>query len=60
MHVETVIVTFEFKSGEDYSGYCKNVSASTRIALSKETEERKQEIWKGVAEADSVPESSNW
>jgi len=51
VHVETVIVTFEFKSGEDYCGYCQSVSTAARIALSKETEERKQEIWRGVAEA---------
>jgi enediyne biosynthesis protein CalE5 len=51
VHTETVIVTFEFTSGEDYSRYCQAVSSTARIALSKETEQRKQEIWKGVAEA---------
>ncbi|HET7283200.1 MAG TPA: class I SAM-dependent methyltransferase [Nitrososphaeraceae archaeon] len=51
VHVETLVVTFEFKSGEDYSGYCQSVSVAARIALSKESEERKREVWKGVAEA---------
>jgi len=51
VHIETVIVTFEFTSGQDYSRYCQAVSSTARIALSKETEQRKQEIWKGVAEA---------
>jgi hypothetical protein len=48
---ETVTVRFEFTSGGDYSPYCQAVSASAHIALSKETEERKEEIWKRIAEA---------
>jgi ubiquinone/menaquinone biosynthesis C-methylase UbiE len=50
IHIETVIVTFEFESGEDYCRYCQAVSASARIALSKETEERKEDIWRKVAQ----------
>jgi post-segregation antitoxin (ccd killing protein) len=50
VHIETVNVTFEFESGEDYSQYCQAVSAPARIALSKETEERKETIWRKVAE----------
>jgi ubiquinone/menaquinone biosynthesis C-methylase UbiE len=50
VHIETVNVTFEFASGEDYSQYCQAVSAPARIALSKETEERKETIWRKVAE----------
>src|SRR5215212_7035330 len=50
IHIETVIVTFEFKSGEDYCRYCQAVSNSARIALSKEREERKEDIWRRVAE----------
>ena len=42
IHIDTVIVTFEFESGKDYCRYCQAVSASARIALSKETEERKK------------------
>jgi hypothetical protein len=43
-------VTFEFESGEDYCRYCQAVSASARIALSKETEERKEDVLRKVAE----------
>ena len=50
IHIDTVIVTFEFESGEDYCRYCQAVSASARIALSKETEERKEDVWRKVAE----------
>ena len=50
IHIDTVIVTFEFESGEDYCRYCQTVSASARIALSKETEERKEDVWRKVAE----------
>jgi ubiquinone/menaquinone biosynthesis C-methylase UbiE len=50
IHIDTVIVTFEFESGEDYCRYCQAVSASARIALSKETEERKEDVWRRVAE----------
>jgi ubiquinone/menaquinone biosynthesis C-methylase UbiE len=50
IHIDTVIVTFEFESGEDYCRYCKAVSASARVALSKETGERKEDVWRKVAE----------
>jgi len=50
VHTDKVIVTFEFASGDDYCRYCQAVSASARIALSKETEERKEEIWRKVAD----------
>ena len=50
IHIDTVIVTFEFKSGEDYCRYCQAVSTSARIALSKEGEERKEDIWRRVAQ----------
>jgi len=50
MYIETVIVTFEFPSGEDYCRYCQAVSASARNALSGQPEERKEDIWRKVAE----------
>jgi len=50
IHIDTVIVTFEFESGEDYYRYCQAVSPSACIALSKETEERKEDVWRKVAE----------
>lgn len=49
IHVDRVIVTFEFESGEDYCRYCQAVSASARTALSKVTEERKEDVWRKVA-----------
>ena len=50
IHVDTEIVTFEFKSGRDYCRYCQAVSVSARTALSKVTEERKEDVWRKVAE----------
>jgi SAM-dependent methyltransferase len=49
IHVDRVIVTFEFESGEDYCRYCQAVSASARTTLSKVTEERKEDVWRKVA-----------
>ena len=50
IHNESVIVTFEFASGEDYCRYCQAVGASARLALSNESEERKKEVWRKVSE----------
>jgi SAM-dependent methyltransferase len=50
IHIDTVNVTFEFESGEDYCRYCQAVSNSARIALSKVTEERKEDVLRKVAE----------
>jgi hypothetical protein len=50
IHIERVIVTFEFESGQDYCRYCQAVSTSVRIALSKVTERRKEDVWREVAE----------
>ena len=50
IHVDKVIVTFEFESGEDYSRYCQAVSSSARVALSKVAEERKEDVWRKVAQ----------
>jgi enediyne biosynthesis protein CalE5 len=47
---EKVNVTFEFASGEEYSRYCRTVLPPARAALSKETEQRKEDIWRKVAE----------
>ena len=40
----------EFASGEDYSRFCHTVIPPARIALLNETGERKEEIWRKVAE----------
>jgi SAM-dependent methyltransferase len=50
IHIDTEIVTFEFESGEEYCRYCQAVSKSARTALSKVTEERKEDVWRKVAE----------
>ena len=47
--IETVTVTFEFSSGEDYSRYCQAISTGARIFLSTESEERKKFIWSKMA-----------
>jgi ubiquinone/menaquinone biosynthesis C-methylase UbiE len=41
IRIETVTVTFEFSSGEEYSRYNQAISAGARISLSNESEERK-------------------
>jgi hypothetical protein len=33
VRIETVTVTFEFSSGEDYSRYCQAISAGARIRI---------------------------
>ncbi len=50
IHIDTEIVTFEFESGGDYCRYCQAVSVSARTALSKVTQERKEDVWRKVAE----------
>ena len=47
---EKVTVTFEFASDEDYSRFCQTVIPPARVALSNETEKRKEGIWTKVAE----------
>jgi ubiquinone/menaquinone biosynthesis C-methylase UbiE len=54
IRIETVTVTFEFSSGEDYSSYSQAISAGARIVLSKESEERKKHIWRKVAECAQI------
>ncbi|MGC2669123.1 MAG: hypothetical protein WA220_08070 [Candidatus Nitrosopolaris sp.] len=50
VQIERVTVAFEFASGEEYSRYSQATSPSARKALSKETEERREDIWRKVAE----------
>jgi hypothetical protein len=50
IRIDTVNVTFEFESGEDYCRYCQSASPSARIALSKVIEERKEDVLRKVAE----------
>jgi hypothetical protein len=50
VHSERINVALEFTSGEDYRCFSRETSPSANIALSKETEPRKEEIWRKVAE----------
>jgi ubiquinone/menaquinone biosynthesis C-methylase UbiE len=50
MQKERVNVTFEFASGDDYSRFCQTVIPPARVALFNETEQRKEDIWRKVAE----------
>jgi hypothetical protein len=54
IRIETVTVTFEFSSGEDYSRHSQAISVGARIVLSKEFEERKKYIWRKVAECAEI------
>jgi len=48
VHTESLIVSFELASAEDYACCTKELSAPINAMLSNETEERKEEIWKAV------------
>jgi hypothetical protein len=47
---EIMTVTFEFSSAYDYALFCQEVSAPARAMLADETESRRNEIWRSVAE----------
>lgn len=46
IHHESVEVTFEFNSPEDYVRYTQDISAPIKLMLANETEKRREEIWK--------------
>ncbi|MDQ3840528.1 MAG: methyltransferase domain-containing protein [Thermoproteota archaeon] len=50
VHTESLTVSFELASAEDYVCCTKELSAPINAILSNEVEERKEEIWKAVAE----------
>jgi enediyne biosynthesis protein CalE5 len=50
IHTESLTVSFELASAEDYACCTKELSAPINAMLSNETEERREEIWKAVAE----------
>ena len=45
---ETVAVTFEFDSVEDYTKFNQDVATQVRAMLDNESEKRKEEIWQAV------------
>lgn len=47
---ETINVTFEFDSAEDYTKFNKDIVAPIRTMLANETEKRKEEIWNAVTD----------
>jgi enediyne biosynthesis protein CalE5 len=47
---ERLNVTFEFATGEEYINYTKAVAAPIKSMLSKESDERQEEIWNIVRE----------
>jgi ubiquinone/menaquinone biosynthesis C-methylase UbiE len=50
IHTEYLNITFEFLSAEDYTDFAKQIIAPIHNLLANETEKRKEEIWKAVAE----------
>lgn len=50
IHTESLTVSFELASAEDYVYCTKELSAPINAMLSNEVEERREEIWKAVAE----------
>lgn len=47
---ETITVTFEFDSAEDYTKFNQDIVAHIRTLLAYETEGRMEEIWKAVTD----------
>jgi hypothetical protein len=47
---ETMIVTFEFDSAEDYTKFSQDIVVHIRTMIANETEKRKEEIWKAVTD----------
>lgn len=47
---ETISVTFEFDSAQDYTKFNQDIVALIRSMLAKESNKRKVEIWKAVTD----------
>jgi len=47
---ETINVTFEFDSAEDYTKFNQDIVAHIRTLLANETERRKEEIWSAITD----------
>jgi ubiquinone/menaquinone biosynthesis C-methylase UbiE len=45
---ETIQVTFEFDSAEDFVSFTREIAAPVNVMLSNETEKKKEEIWEAV------------
>ena len=47
---ETINVTFEFDSAEDYTKFNQDIVSHIRTLLANETEKRKEEIWNAITD----------
>jgi enediyne biosynthesis protein CalE5 len=50
IHIEHLNVIFEFESAKDYTNFAKEIIAPLQDMLANETEKRREEIWKALAE----------
>ena len=50
IHIESLNVTFDFTSADDYADFAKAIIAPIHNILANETEERKEKIWRAVKE----------
>jgi hypothetical protein len=50
IHIESLNVTFDFASADDYADFAKAIIAPIHNILANETEERKEKIWRAVKE----------
>lgn len=50
IHSESVKVTFEFDSPDDYIKFVQEIAAPVNMMLANETEDRKKEIWSAIAD----------
>lgn len=52
VHSEPLNITFKFDSMDDYIRYLKDVAAPINNLIADQSEERKEEVWSAVAEAN--------
>lgn len=52
VHSEPLNITFKFDSMDDYVPYLKDVAAPINNLIADRSEERKEEVWSAVAEAN--------
>jgi ubiquinone/menaquinone biosynthesis C-methylase UbiE len=51
VHIEKLTVTFSFESPESYTRFQQAIAAPIHAMISRETEERKKEIWQAITQA---------
>ena len=50
IHIETLNITFDFNSADDYADFANAIIAPIHNTLASETDERKERIWRAVKE----------